>query len=182
MDHPTIYASHGGSVDPLMQITVEFTSSSSTWVAQLDAGTGDVTAIKRIPATDSFVVIVSGHAYFAEASNLRIASGGFSEIVRSAISVSDPSLVIVEGDTEIGAYDAGGLSWKTGRLSWDGLRLGTPRHGELKGEGWDAPSDTWIAFSVDLVTGRTQGGTRPPNEPADRRAADPPNGQKGGPM
>jgi hypothetical protein len=172
MDQRTIHAGHRGKADPLRQAAVELTSSSSSWVALLDAGGGDFTAVERVPATDSFVVIVGGHAYLVEAPSQRVVSGGFPEIARSAVPIPEMSLVIVEGDTEIAGFDAVGLRWRSGRLSWDGLRLRTPWAGKLEGEGWDAPSDTWVSFSLDLRNGRAEGGTRPPTEVAEGTAPD----------
>ena len=56
------------------------------------------------------------------------------------------------------AWGAAGRLWQTARLSWEGVRLGEATATELRGWGWDMPTDTEIEFAVDLATGRHTGG------------------------
>lgn len=52
--------------------------------------------------------------------------------------------------------------WRTGRLSYDGIRLASATEASLMGSGWSAPRATWVAFEVDLRTGASTGGASPP--------------------
>jgi hypothetical protein len=57
-----------------------------------------------------------------------------------------------------------GLAWQTERQSWEGLRITGIDGDTLRGFGWNLMTDKEVEFTVDLLTGRHQGGgfTPPP--------------------
>jgi hypothetical protein len=56
------------------------------------------------------------------------------------------------------AWGREGLAWKTGRLSWEGIRITGVEGGLLHGFGWSMPADKEFEFQVDLKTGSHIGG------------------------
>ena len=58
------------------------------------------------------------------------------------------------------AWGREGRRWQTGRLTWEGLRLGAASGATLPGGGGDMPTDTELEFSIDLRTGEHSGGPR----------------------
>ena len=67
-------------------------------------------------------------------------------------------LLIFVGFHSLCAWGASGLAWETARLSWEGLRITDVQADTLTGFGWEMQTDTEIAFTVDLRTGRHTGG------------------------
>ena len=67
-------------------------------------------------------------------------------------------LLIFVGFHALCAWGASGLAWETARLSWEGLRITDVQADTLTGFGWEMQTDTEIAFTVDLRTGRHTGG------------------------
>jgi hypothetical protein len=56
------------------------------------------------------------------------------------------------------AWGAAGRLWQTGRLTWEGVRLGEASGTELRGWGWEMRTDTEKEFVIDLATGKHTGG------------------------
>jgi hypothetical protein len=52
-----------------------------------------------------------------------------------------------------------GIVWRSRRLSWDGFQGIRLEDEKVVGEAWSPIEDRWIPFSVDLATGRTEGGS-----------------------
>ena len=49
--------------------------------------------------------------------------------------------------------------WHTPRISWDGFQNVRLEAEQLAGEAWSPVEDRWLPFSVDLETGRIDGGS-----------------------
>jgi hypothetical protein len=55
-----------------------------------------------------------------------------------------------------------GATWHTPSLSWDGLRNVQCSGGKVTGQGWDAANSKFVGFEVDVISGKSSGGTSPP--------------------
>ncbi|NNC03913.1 hypothetical protein HJC10_13795 [Corallococcus exiguus] len=67
-------------------------------------------------------------------------------------------IVVFAGLTEMVAYGAEGLRWRTKRLSWDGLKIVRVTEHAIIGEYWDMRTGATRTFEVDLATGAQKGG------------------------
>ncbi len=56
------------------------------------------------------------------------------------------------------------MAWESARLSWEGVRITSVDGDVLHGTGWNMMTDQEAAFSLDLLTGKHQGGGFPPQE------------------
>lgn len=52
-----------------------------------------------------------------------------------------------------------GIMWHTRRLSWDGFDQMQIVQGELTGLAWSPVDSGWHPFRVDLITGKSVGGS-----------------------
>lgn len=68
-------------------------------------------------------------------------------------------LILSRQDIAFLRIGAGGVVWHTRRVSWDGFRDVRIERLTLTGEAWSPIEDRWLPFSVDLRTGRAEGGS-----------------------
>jgi hypothetical protein len=52
--------------------------------------------------------------------------------------------------------------WRTGEISWDGVRITDVIDNDIKGIAWSSPEQREVEFTVDLDTGIHSGGAGPP--------------------
>jgi hypothetical protein len=64
--------------------------------------------------------------------------------------------------TTLAAYGPGGLIWRTGEISWDGVRVTDVIRNDIKGIAWSSPEQREVEFTVYLETGIHSGGAEPP--------------------
>lgn len=74
----------------------------------------------------------------------------------------ETSTLILYGFTRLYGIQGDGIVWKTKSVSWDGLKSVILKDGKVHGEGWDAPSEKFVPFDVDIISGDSNGGARPP--------------------
>jgi hypothetical protein len=74
---------------------------------------------------------------------------------------STHKVLVLFGYTRLIGLLPGGTAWKTTSLSWDGLRNVHLVNDKIHGEGWDAPTSSFVEFEVDIETGEAAGGTSP---------------------
>jgi hypothetical protein len=69
-------------------------------------------------------------------------------------------LIVFANFTELVAYGAAGIKWRTKRLTWDNLKITEVTDTFIKGKFWDIRSEAMATFTVDLVNGTHQGGIK----------------------
>ena len=74
--------------------------------------------------------------------------------------IPEAGLLVFVSFQSVEAWGAAGRLWQTGRLTWEGVRLGEATDKELRGWGWDMQTDTEMEFVVDLATGKHTGGPK----------------------
>ena len=57
------------------------------------------------------------------------------------------------------AFDASGLRWRSGRISWDGMRGITLSGNQVAGEAWSPLEDRWMPFTLNADIGKSVGGS-----------------------
>ena len=113
------------------------------------------------PNPDEMCAVAGGYAYVIDTprpeQNTHISLKPVAEVK----VLAEARLLLFVGFHSIVAWGAQGLAWETQRLSWEGVRITGVDNVVLHGMGWDLMSDKEVAFTVDLVTGRHQGGAAP---------------------
>jgi hypothetical protein len=111
-----------------------------------------------MPNPDMLCVVSQGAGYIVSTSQPDI----WEEVALAPIidvrRVQAAGVVVFATYTEILAYGAEGVTWRTRRLSWDGLKIVSVDAKVLVGEYWDVRSEAMQHFQVDLVSGESSGG------------------------
>ena len=110
------------------------------------------------PNPRQICAIAGGYAYIVEAARPEQWMPVPYRPVTSIHVVPEPQLLIFASFHTLWALGKKGQAWETAKLSWEGLRVTKVEGGTLHGFGWDLPSDTEVPFTVDLTTGRHEGG------------------------
>lgn len=115
----------------------------------------DTNAAVALPDGETFVVVSHGAAYRVWVDDPEhweeIAPGG----VHEPIIASEPGIVAFADHTVLIGYGSGGLVWESEPLVWDDLRPVQLAGATLQLEGFDAPRNEIVSFTVDLRSGRS---------------------------
>ena len=110
------------------------------------------------PDPHRLCVVAKGPAYFVSAND----PTSWEEVCVTPVldirPIRNSEIMVFADFTQLVAYGATGMKWKTKRLSWDGLKIGEVTDTSIKGEYWDFRSDRVETFVVDLATGTNRGG------------------------
>lgn len=116
--------------------------------------------IYSCPDENSLCAIVGGYAYVVDAGNpLRWMQIEQRPVIQVRL-VPELNLMLFAGFTSITGLESSRL-WTSERLSWEGLSITSIQGATLHGLGWDAVTDKEVSFEVDLLTGKSKGGSRP---------------------
>lgn len=131
------------------------------WVGRFQAGIEGISGVFATPSPDTVCVVVKGEGYWVP-----VDFPASFEIVRvrpikQVMSPPGGRILIFVSYTRLAAYGASGCIWITEDLSWDGIQISKLTEGTVRGSSWDSPSERWIPFSVDLYTGKSEGGSSP---------------------
>jgi len=132
--------------------------SAASWVGNFQSGPYGFTGVVPHPDGRSVIVVSGGQAYHVdpETRTLLLQFGG---MISGVVQEPSRGLLIFADDLRLWAMSASGVQWETGRISWDGIR-GLVIEGEsVVGEAYDPMSDGWCPFSVEVATGKVQGGS-----------------------
>lgn len=127
------------------------------WVGNFQPGLGGVDTAVDHPDGRRLIVIAGGQGYVVdpEDPSYRDFFGGQIEVV---LPLPNPGLLLGNG-LWFEAIGPEGLLWRSDRISWDGMRSLKITGPNLSGEAWDPLSDSWVPFALDLITGRSRGGS-----------------------
>jgi hypothetical protein len=110
----------------------------------------------RCPAEDEICVVAGGYAYVGKVGEpercILLDLKPVVDVIETA------GLLVFVGFQRMVAWGRDGLSWETGRLSWEGIRVISASDVELRGLGWDLMADVEREFVVDLRDGSHSGG------------------------
>lgn len=109
------------------------------------------------PHPDWLCVVSGNQAYLVDTQNperWEHVNGGMH--VTQVMPATEANLLLFADDTKIEAWGVTGRAWRSARLALDGLRHLRVEGRTLRGEGWYP--DVWEAFTLDLQTGRHEGG------------------------
>lgn len=116
------------------------------------------TGIFACPRADDLLAVAGGYAYLidtlAPERCLHLPLRPTTQILPATTA----HLILLAGFHNIIAVDANGLRWQSARLSWEGVTMTEVRDDFLQGTGWNLQTDREVPFSIDLATGKHEGG------------------------
>lgn len=147
-------------------LVVEFDlSPHSSWVGNFAPGLGGLDDVRAHPNGSAVLVIAQGLMFCVDPAARTAVELG--QPVFGVWALPDTNDLIMSLQN-IAFFRLGpqGIVWHTRRLSWDGFR--DIRIGPLTvtGDAWSPVEHCWMSFSIDVRSGRTEGGsyTRPDEE------------------
>ena len=110
------------------------------------------------PRPQEMCAVAGGYAYIVDTGQPEHCTHIAMKPVVSVQALSEQKLLLFIGFHSILAWGEQGLAWESARLSWEGVRIAGIEDSTLHGFGWNLITDKEVAFSIDLLTGRHQGG------------------------
>ena len=113
------------------------------------------------PHPDDLLAVAGGYGYLVRSTAPEGAAHLFPRPITAVLAVPEAGLLLLAGFHEVVGVGREGVLWQTGRLSWEGVTLGSALDGKLQGLGWNLHTDREVPFAVDLKTGEHSGGGFP---------------------
>jgi hypothetical protein len=136
-------------------------TSGETFLATCALGFTDPTmptGTFACPDPNHMCAVAGGYAYVIDTTRPdRCAHIALKPVVEVRTLVALELLLFV-GFHSMMAWGRNGLAWESARLSWEGVRITSIDADTLHGIGWNLLTDREVPFSIDLLTGRHQGG------------------------
>lgn len=148
-----------GGADGVL-IRVEPTSHA-TWIGTFAYGKlspKGVTNVFSMPDPNCLCVVARGQGYMVPASEPTTYQDVAFHPIMDVRILPKHGLIVFANFTELLAYDASGIRWRTKRLAWDSLKITEVTEDIIRGEFWDIRSEQSSSFVVNLQTGDHQGG------------------------
>jgi hypothetical protein len=121
-------------------------------------GEGLASGVFACPRADDMLAVAGGYAYLVDTLAPEHCVHLPMRPVARVLEAADEGLLLLAGFHTVCAVGASGLRWETAKLSWEGVELGEVRDGVLHGRGWNMQTDREVEFTVDLKTGKHEGG------------------------
>lgn len=113
------------------------------------------------PDPKRMCVVAAGYGYIVDTREPRLYERVIAQPVVSVHAAREAELLLFTDFTNISAYGREGITWRTERLTWEGLRITEVTAATVRGYGWDMPKDREVEFAVDLKSGQHVGGAAP---------------------
>jgi hypothetical protein len=123
------------------------------------------TGVFACPNPGEMCAVAGGYAYVIDTAQPEHCTHIALKPVVEVRPLTAQELLLFVGFHSVVAWGRSGLAWESARLSWEGVRITNIDGDVLHGTGWNLMTDREVAFSLDLLTGRHQGGGfTPPQE------------------
>ncbi|HEU5341274.1 hypothetical protein [Edaphobacter sp.] len=119
------------------------------------------------PDPQELCAVAGGYAYIIDTAQPERSTHIDQKPVVDVRALPAQGLLLFTGFHSITAWGEHGLAWQSARLSWEGVRITGVENNALLGFGWNMLTDKEVAFTLDLQTGRHEGGGYTP--PSQRR-------------
>ena len=116
------------------------------------------TGVWGCPVAREMCAVAGGYAYIIDTTRPESMTHLSLRPVVALRELEEQKLLLFAGFHTVAAWGLVGMAWESGRLSWEGLRLGSVIGDVLHGFGWDVTTDRELPFTLDLRTGQHQGG------------------------
>ncbi|MDE5465600.1 hypothetical protein [Bradyrhizobium sp. CSS354] len=130
---------------------------SDSWVGNFVGGIFDYTAVLDHPNGRDVIVVAYGDTCIIDPEHRAVRDHIASDTKR-AIAVPALGLIVFQGLVDFSAVRSDDLRWISPRISWDGFRNINVKESKLAGEAWSPIGDSWVSFSLDLLTGHCTDG------------------------
>jgi hypothetical protein len=123
------------------------------------------TGVFACPDPHQMCAVAGGYVYVIDTAHPEHCTHiGLKPVVEIRTLVTHGLLLFI-GFHSIVAWKRDGIAWESARLSWEGVQITSIDGNVLHGAGWNMVADRDVPFSLDLLTGRHQGGGfTPPQE------------------
>jgi hypothetical protein len=143
-------------------------ASGGTFLATCALGFTDPampTGVFTCPNPNEICAVAGGYAYVIDTAQPERCTHIVLKPVVELRPLMAQELLLFVGFHSMVAWGRSGLAWESARLSWEGIQIAGIDGDVLHGTGWNLMTDQEVAFSLDLLTGRHQGGGfTPPQE------------------
>lgn len=141
-------------------LVVKFHTAVGTWIGNFQPGSSSRNQVFRHPDGRHVVVLAGGTAYVVDPET-RTLLHQFSAEIEHVLIIPERDLVVLGNGLWLEALAADGTSWRSPRLSWDGMRNVTFSEGSVRGEAYspEGPDGAWYPFEVDVSSGVATGGS-----------------------
>jgi hypothetical protein len=116
------------------------------------------TGVFACPNPQEMCAIAGGYAYVIDTTQPERSTHVALKPVVEVRTLVAQDLLLFVGFHSIVAWGPRGLAWESARLSWEGVRITSIDGDVLHGMGWNLMTDQEVVFSLDLLTGKHQGG------------------------
>ena len=110
------------------------------------------------PDPGQMCAVAGGYAYVVDTARPERCTHVAMKPVVEVRVLKAHGLLLFVGFHSLLAWGRDGMAWESARLSWEGVRVSSIEGDVLHGTGWNLLTDREVSFSVDLLTGRHQGG------------------------
>jgi hypothetical protein len=116
------------------------------------------TGVFSCPNPLEMCAVAGGYAYVVDTEQPGHCTHVALKPVVEVCPLTAQQLLLFVGFHSIVAWGENGMAWESARLSWEGVRITSVDGDVLHGMGWNMMTDQDVAFSLDLLTGKHQGG------------------------
>ncbi|HTC75785.1 MAG TPA: hypothetical protein VK684_09430 [Edaphobacter sp.] len=116
------------------------------------------TGVFACPNPVQMCAVAGGYAYVIDTAQPERSTHIALKPVVGVRPLVAQGLLLFAGFHSMLAWGRDGLVWESARLSWEGVRIVSIDGDVLHGMGWNLLTDREVAFSIDLLTGKHQGG------------------------
>jgi hypothetical protein len=137
---------------------------TATWVGNFQRGLTRFDAILDHPNETDVVVVAGGLGYVIRPETKQ-AVESFSGMINAVLKVPELKLLVFECVVDFECYGKDGRRWRSGRISWDGMRNLQVDGIKLHGQAWSPLGGSsrgegiWETFELDLRSGEFTGGS-----------------------
>lgn len=118
-----------------------------------------VMGVFSCPDEFTLCVVSSGRGYIVRATDPQTWTQVQAYPITAVYPMIERKRLVLVDLTGMTAYGSEGVAWKTPDLTWDGLRVTSVTPEYLRGLAWDSPNQRDVEFSVEVLTGRHEGGS-----------------------
>lgn len=117
-----------------------------------------ITGVYSYPDRNKILVVSTGAGYLLDPNYPEEVEEININPVLGVYSVLELDILVVHNFTTFYAFNKFGRCWVSDRVSYDGIKVINISDGELNGEAWSAPENSWVSFQIILETGEVIGG------------------------
>lgn len=111
------------------------------------------TGLWSTPQPEMLCAVAGGYAYLIDTTApQRFTMIDYRPVLEVRAAAAEGLLLFV-GHRAILAWGRDGQAWESGRLSDEGVAIGSIENGILRGTGWEMRSDRETSFALDLLSG-----------------------------